>query len=102
VREAIVGDGQSFEWGALVPRVVHPLKVAIVEALLWVDEPLSAKELDLVFDEEWGLSLVAYHLRKLAALGVVEPVRQEPVRGALQTFYALPAKECTGTRLHGE
>lgn len=97
-----MGDGQSFEWDALVPRVVHPLKVAIVEALLWIGEPLSAKELDRVFDEEWGLSLVAYHLRKLAALGVVEPVRRQAVRGALQTFYALPAKECTGTRLNAE
>lgn len=97
-----MGDGHSFDWDALVPRVVHPVKVAIVEALEWIGEPLSAKELDAVFDEEWGLSLVAYHLRTLAELGAVEQVRQEPVRGALQTFYGLPAKECTGSRLHSE
>jgi hypothetical protein len=93
-----VGDEHEFEWDALVPRVVHPLKVAIIEALGWIGEPLSAKELDDAFDGEWGLSLVAYHLRKLAALGAIEPVRQQPVREALQTFYTLAAKERTSTR----
>jgi hypothetical protein len=97
-----VGDGQSFEWDVLVPLVVHPLKVAIVEALLWIGQPLSAKELDCVLGEEWGLSLVAYHLRGLADLGVVEQVRQQAVRGALQTFYALTARDCTASGMHFE
>jgi DNA-binding transcriptional ArsR family regulator len=86
------GNG-SFEWGSLVPRLVHPLKVAIIEALEWIEAPLSAKELDLVLDEEFGLSLVSYHLRKLAEVGAVEKVEQRAVRGALQTFYALAVAE---------
>jgi hypothetical protein len=97
-----VGDGQSFEWDALVPLVVHPLKVAIVEAMLWIGEPMSAKELDYVLDEQWGLSLVAYHLRRLLEFGAIEPVRQQPVRGALQTFYALAARKCSGTCARSE
>ena len=86
------GNG-TFEWGTLVPRLVHPLKVSIIEALEWIEVPLSAKELDLVLEEEFGLSLVSYHLRKLAEVGAVEKVEQRAVRGALQTFYALVAAE---------
>ncbi len=87
------GGGQAFEWGLLVPQLVHPLKVAMIEALAWIEVPLSAKELDLVLDEEYGLSLVSYHMRKLADVGAVEKVEQRAVRGALQTFYALAAAE---------
>lgn len=90
-----MGGGHAFQWDVLVPRIVHPLKVAIIEALCWIGEPLSAKELDEVLEGEWGLSLVAYHLRQLAKLEAVEPVRQRAVRGALQTFYALPSAEGT-------
>lgn len=85
--------GKSFEWGTLVPRLVHPLKVAIIEALDWIEVPMSAKELDLVLNEEFGLSLVSYHMRKLADVGAIVPVEQKAVRGALQTFYALAVEE---------
>jgi hypothetical protein len=34
--------GEPFDWSALVPRVAHPLRVAIVEALLWIDRPLPS------------------------------------------------------------
>lgn len=82
-----------FSWDSLVPYLIHPVKVAIIEAMEWVEVPLSPRELDRLFDEEFGVSLVAYHMRTLAEVGVVEKVRQRPVRGALQTFYALSAKE---------
>jgi DNA-binding transcriptional regulator GbsR (MarR family) len=81
----------------LVSQLVHPIKVAIVEALIWIDEPLSPKELDQVFDGQFGVSLVSYHMRKLADLGVVEKVHQQAVRGALQTFYGLNSREPSGS-----
>jgi hypothetical protein len=59
------GDERRFDWMSLVPRVVHPLKVAIVEALLWIDQPLSASDLSKVFDREFSLGLVSYHLKEL-------------------------------------
>jgi hypothetical protein len=90
---SVDGNGHAFEWAALVPRLVHPLKVAIIEALEWIELPLSAKDVDLVFDEEFGLSLVSYHMRKLADVGAIEKVEQRAVRGALQSFYALAAAE---------
>jgi hypothetical protein len=92
----------NFNWDSLVPHLVHPVKVAIIEAMEWVDVPLSPRELDRIFDEQFGLSLVAYHVRTLAEVGVVEKVGQQPVRGALQTFYALSAKEPTSPSLSCE
>jgi hypothetical protein len=86
----------------LVPHLVHPLKVAIIEAMGWIDEPVSPRELDLAFEEEFGVSLVSYHVRILADYGALEKVRQQAVRGALQTFYVLAAKEPADSPLHCE
>ncbi len=77
----------SFDWGSLVPHMVHPLKVAIVEALLWIGVPISASELTEVFEGEFSLSLIAYHVKKLAEAGVLAQVQQRQVRGATQRFY---------------
>jgi len=41
-------------------------------------------------------------MRKLADLGVVEKVHQRAVRGALQTFYGLSAREPSGYASHRE
>ncbi|MDX6635547.1 MAG: hypothetical protein QOF06_1750 [Solirubrobacterales bacterium] len=92
----------SFNWDALILLSVHPMKVAIIEALQWIEVPLSPKELDRIFDEEFGVSLVSYHTRTLAEVGVVERVRQQAVRGAMQSFYTLAAKEPASPSLHCE
>jgi Helix-turn-helix domain len=84
---------KHFNWDSLVPHLVHPVKVAIIEAMEWVGVPVSPRELDRIFDEQFGVSLVSYHMRTLADVGVVEKVRQQSVRGAVQTFYSLSAKE---------
>jgi len=91
-----------FNWGTLVPYLIHPVKVAIIEAMEWVDVPLSPRELDRLFDEQFGVSLISYHMRTLMDVGVVEKVRQQPVRGAVQTFYALATKEPTSPSLFCE
>jgi DNA-binding transcriptional ArsR family regulator len=81
---------RAFNWEALVPLLVHPVKVEIIEALSWIGVPLSATDLDRLLGGRIGVSLLSYHLRKLAEVGAIERVRQEPVRGAVQSFYALP------------
>jgi hypothetical protein len=81
-----------FNWDVLIPISVHPAKVAIIEAMQWIAVPLSPRELDRIFDEEYGVSLVSYHMRTLADIGVVEKVRQQAVRGAVQNFYTLAAR----------
>lgn len=82
------GDEPYFDWGALVPRIVHPLKLAIVEAFLWIDEPLSASCLFKSLDIH-SLGLFDYHLGQLAKWGVVRQRRRKQVRGATQTFFVL-------------
>lgn len=78
-----------FNWEALVPLLVHPAKVEIIEAMAWIGEPLSATDLDRILSGALGVSLISYHLRKLAELKAIEKIRQEHVRGAVQTFYGL-------------
>lgn len=81
-------EGEQFHWDALVPHVIHPVKVTIVEAMLWIDQPLSSTDLvKLMDDDEVYLSHVAYHVRKLAEAGALRPVRKRQVRGAIETFY---------------
>jgi DNA-binding transcriptional ArsR family regulator len=83
-----VEGGEQFTWDALVPHLVHPLKVMILEALRCIDQPLSASDLTKVIDDEkYGLSHVSYHMVKLAGAGAIEVVRTRPVRGSLEKFY---------------
>lgn len=83
------GDEQ-FRWEALVPCVIHPLKVAIIEAMNWVGQPLSATDLTKVIAEpEWGLAHVSYHVQKLVDAGALVKVGQRKVRGSLEKFYRL-------------
>lgn len=96
------GAENPFNWDALIPTSVHPVKVAIIEAMQWIAVPVSPKELDRLFDEEFGVSLVSYHMRTLADIGVVEKVRQQAVRGAVQNFYRLAARESTNPPLYCE
>lgn len=80
--------GEPFSWDALVPHIVHPLKVSIIEALRWIELPLSASDLSKVIeDSKYGLSHVSYHMVALAGAGAIEVVRTRPVRGSLEKFY---------------
>jgi DNA-binding transcriptional ArsR family regulator len=83
------GGGLAFDWGTLVSRIVHPAQVAIVEALLYMGQPLSATELRDLFNEpeDYYLSLVSYHLKKLHEVGVLEETGTRRVRGGTETFY---------------
>jgi hypothetical protein len=84
----VKGGELSFDWEALVPRVLHPVKVSIVEALLWLGRPLSATDLTkLIGDQEFGLSHIAYHATKLGEIGALKVVRRRQVRGATEKFY---------------
>ena len=88
---------QEWIWSACVPHFLHPVKVDVIEAFLWIGLPLSPRDLDLLFDEQFGVSLVAYHVRGLADVNVLEVVRKRTVRGAVQTFYRL-SKSQLGSR----
>ena len=84
-----VEGGERFAWDALVPRIVHPLKVAIVEAMEWIERPVSASDLSKVIgDEKYGLSHISYHMVRLASAGAIEVVDTRQVRGSLEKFYS--------------
>jgi DNA-binding transcriptional ArsR family regulator len=64
----------SVDWPALVPRLVHPTKVAILEAMLWIGRPLSATELKEIACGDTALESFSYHLKRLVEVGVLEVV----------------------------
>jgi hypothetical protein len=82
---------ERFDWSLLVPRTIHDLKVAIIEAMEWIGQPLAPSELVFVVDdaenEKFGLSHVSYHMAKLRELGALKVVRTEPVRGSQKHYY---------------
>jgi hypothetical protein len=78
---------KPFDWCELVPHFVHPVKVAVIEAFQWIDQPMASSELRQVLDE--GLSYVSYHVRGLAEVGALIEVNRESVRGAIKTTYVL-------------
>ncbi len=79
----------DYDWAALVPRLVHPIKVGIIEALWRIEEPLSATDLTELFGGKVELSHVSYHVLMLAKVGIIVKVSQRQARGALQKFYRL-------------
>jgi DNA-binding transcriptional ArsR family regulator len=77
------------DWVALVPYLIHPTKVLIIEAMLWINRPLSASELEKAFGGSLGVSTISYHVRTLASLGILERVAKVEVRGAWKRVYRL-------------
>lgn len=91
--EATAKEERCFDW-AMLALLVHPMQVAIVEALLWIGRPLSAKDFGELFADEIdrpsnAASFMSYHVKELAKIGALELVRTESVRGALRKFYVL-------------
>ena len=87
------GDESSFDWGALVPHVVHPAKVAIVETLSWFEEPLSPSQLERIFiGTGWEVQLLSYHAKALLRWGALEIVEERQVRGAIEKVYFFPGE----------
>jgi hypothetical protein len=84
------------DWHALVNVCVHELKIAIAEALDWVGEPLSAKELWMLLDlGRHDYHLIQYHARRLEEQGLTREAAQREVRGATEIYY-VPACGSSG------
>jgi DNA-binding transcriptional ArsR family regulator len=65
--------------------------VAVIEALRYVGDELSANEIAKLFDDaEYSLSNISYHLNALAGKGILVVTRERQVRGAVETFYFFP------------
>jgi predicted ArsR family transcriptional regulator len=73
-------------WQLLARANTHPLRVSILEVLnLDGGRTLSPK--DLSHELQSPLSTVNYHVTELAKVGLVEIVREQQVRGAIEHFY---------------
>jgi hypothetical protein len=82
-----MGD-EPLDWDALVPRPAHPIKVAALEAMRWIDEPFSAVDLDRMHDDPPGTPRIAYHLRVMAFdLTALRLYREETIRGVHRKLY---------------
>jgi len=81
---------RGLNWAWLVARTIHPIKVAIIEALRWIDRPATATDLWRSFDVEgFGQRDVAYHARKLEKMGALVEVERVPFRFVTESFYRL-------------
>lgn len=65
-------------WDALPPKVLHPLRVPILEAFRWTGEPHSAAMLVDVLDGEVTMWEAIAHLDALMRLGVMRRGRRDP------------------------
>jgi hypothetical protein len=88
---AVAGGSPFPGWEAFVAHTVHPVKVAIVEALLWIGEPLSATQMEGSFDESGHyLGIVSYHAKGLEEWGALVVADTRQVRGAVESFFYFP------------
>ncbi|HET7054319.1 MAG TPA: helix-turn-helix domain-containing protein [Solirubrobacterales bacterium] len=96
-------DHEEF-WSALPEKVIHPVRVPVVEALRWIDEPLSAIEIVDVLDGFVSMWEAAHHLRALQALGVVKLVPADHDEGKRNDSFAeqfrLTRRDGTGREGH--
>jgi len=79
------------DWPALTEKYIHPAKIFIFEAIEWIGEPLSPRELDELSDGVFGLVGLAYHLRELDKVGLMAMTDEAEAQGAREHFYFLPS-----------
>jgi DNA-binding transcriptional ArsR family regulator len=72
----------------LIAALNHPLRRRILRAYL-DDRFQAASATQLAVDMEMPLGNVAYHVKTLSRLGVLQLVRSEKVRGAEERFYVI-------------
>jgi hypothetical protein len=76
-------------WSAALFSLIHPIKLAAVEAFLYIEEPMSGLLVYEVLGRPASFGTVSYHVRRLAEVGVLVDLYVEPRRGAHERFYGL-------------
>lgn len=90
-RPVVSAPDDPLDWGAIASRVLHPTKLHIIEAMRWIDRPLSATELERIFEGSRKMSILSHHLTSMAKLGILTLAEKRKVRGAWQRLY-VPAR----------
>lgn len=85
-------SSKALDWECLAKTEMHPLRLSILRALALLppNEERSPKELSEFLDERLGN--VSYHVRILAASGLIKLVRTVPRRGAMEHYYRVTPK----------
>jgi hypothetical protein len=76
-------------WSAALFSLIHPFKLAAVEAFLYIEEPMSGLLVYEVLGRPASFGTISYHVRRLAEVGVLVELYVEPRRGAHERFYGL-------------
>ena len=80
----------AVDWDGLLTSLLHPTQFQIIEAMHWINRPVSASQLVHVFDRDpKDLSAMSYHLRRLGKLKIARPSSVRRVRGAEERLYRL-------------
>jgi hypothetical protein len=82
------GD-ESIRWDMLVSRLLHPIQLSMIEALLWIGLPIAPSDLAHIYGGEYTNSHAAYHVKVLVKHGILELADTEPVRGVTRHLYVL-------------
>src|SRR6476646_6238522 len=84
----------SFDWGALVLQAVHPVKVAIIEALQFLQVPLSASKLQAVFKGSgYSLGVISHHVQGLVKWEALELIFFFNDTAATEKLYYFPVSD---------
>jgi hypothetical protein len=65
------GSERQLQWSLLVPLIVNPIKVTVIEAMHYLGQPVSATDLHKSFGK-FSVAHLSYYMRTLAKAGVVE------------------------------
>ena len=77
------------ELADLLRNVAHPMRIAILQH---VDEVGEVSPRAFTRSHRATLATVSHHFRMLARAGLIELLRTEPRRGAVEHFYVLSAR----------
>jgi len=83
------GEVPEVDWYGLAARLIHPVKAAIIEALIRIDLPLSPNELVSVFDRSDYYLSWSPTTRQLGESGALVQVDERRARGARGHFYVI-------------
>lgn len=84
------------DWSALTAHAISPTKLAVLEAITRIGQPVSAIQLEQVLDEKVTSSAISYHLKTLCDQGVLEVVEVRPIRGAGEKLCFFTASALSG------
>lgn len=83
------GDEQ-YIWTSLVPRLIHPARLAIIEALIEADEPQSVDDLILIPAVEGTSEEIQSHATDMVELGALEITSIQIHAGTEVPLYFFP------------